>query len=85
MLMEEFLNVMDEEMLILKKAVEESDADMITHVAHKMKGAAANMMVEDVRRPCSELQTADKTDGALVEGLCGSIDRSYKEFRGYFR
>jgi HPt (histidine-containing phosphotransfer) domain-containing protein len=81
MLMEEFLSVMDEELENLKNAVQADDGDMIKHYAHKMKGAAANMMVEDVREYCHQLQDADKSDKQLVAELYANIERTYGEFK----
>lgn len=85
MLLDEFIDVMDEEVAHLEKAVDSGDAEMIKHYAHKMKGASANMMVEDMRHFCSELQNADKSDKALVADLLDNIRKSYAEFRGLFR
>lgn len=84
MLLEEFFSVMDEEIDKLESVVKAGDAEQIRHVAHKMKGASANMMVEDMRAYCSELQDADKTDAKLVESLFSKIVESYKEFKGLF-
>jgi HPt (histidine-containing phosphotransfer) domain-containing protein len=81
MLLEEFLSVMDEEIVNLKASVDAQDAEMIKHYAHKMKGASANMMVEDVREFCSRLQNADKSDKELVSELYESITASYAEFK----
>ncbi|PLX67067.1 MAG: hypothetical protein C0603_10415 [Denitrovibrio sp.] len=85
MLLEEFLNVLDEEIILLANAVSDGDADMVTHVAHKMKGAAANMMVEDLRKYSCDLQSADKADTDLVADLLGKIQKSYSAFRALFR
>ncbi len=85
MLMEEFLDVLDEEIVTLGNAVKSGDADMITHVAHKMKGAAANMMVEDLSDYCCKMQKADKSDTALINELLTKIQDSYSSFRSLFR
>jgi len=82
MLLEEFVSVMDEEIENLKGAVAGGDADEITHYAQKMKGASANMMVEELREFCCQLQKADKADKALVDELTESIEGSYAEFKG---
>lgn len=84
MLLEEFMSVMDEEVENLREAVAADNADQITHVAHKMKGAAANMMAEDIRAYCEELQKVDKDDKSLVNSLYSNIDRSVKEFKELF-
>ena len=81
MLLEEFVSVMDEELENLCKAVENGSADEIKHYAHKMKGAAANMMAEDIRFYCNELQNADKTDTAKVKELYENIKKSVAEFK----
>jgi HPt (histidine-containing phosphotransfer) domain-containing protein len=81
MLMDEFFSVMDEEIVLLEKAVSASDADQIKHVAHKMKGAAANMMVEELRQYCSELQDSDKSDQAKSEDLLNKIKSTYEIFK----
>jgi len=81
MLLGEFKTVMDEEIENLKKAVDSDDAEQITQVAHKMKGASANMMAEDIRSYCAVLQTADKNDKELVGSLYENILRSVQEFR----
>jgi len=85
MLLGEFIKVMDEETANLKKAVDENDAEMITHVAHKMKGASANMMVENIRTYCAELQNADKSDRNLVLTLLANIEKNVSEFREKFK
>lgn len=85
MLVGEFISVMDEEIENLEKAVAERDSEMITHCAHKMKGAAANMMVEDVRKYCGEMQRADKSDAAVLQRIMSSIRVTYGEFRAIFR
>lgn len=84
MLLDEFISVMDEEAVNLRDSVEEDDHEKITHYAHKIKGAAANMMAEDIRSYTSELQKADKTDRVLVETLLNNILRSIDEFKAQF-
>jgi len=84
MLIEEFFTVIDEELEKLDSFIKAGDAEQIRHIAHKMKGASANMMVEDMRKYCSDLQDADKADTELVESLFSNILSSYKEFKGLF-
>lgn len=84
MLMDEFFSVMTEELENLKKAVAERNSDMITHVAHKMKGAAAGMMVENLRNLCSEMQNVNKSDIRLVRLLLVQIGCCFSRFRGLF-
>lgn len=85
MLLDEFISVMDEEVVNLENAVNSGDSEMITHYAHKMKGASANMMLDELKNFCSDLQIADKSDAALVDSLQKSIKASYADFRGMFR
>jgi HPt (histidine-containing phosphotransfer) domain-containing protein len=84
MLLDEFFSVMEEEIAALRSAIEKDDAELIRHHAHKMKGAAANMMVEDLREHCHDLQDADKNDKKLVNDLFAKIEASYAEFRSLF-
>ncbi|PLX70596.1 MAG: hypothetical protein C0602_03560 [Denitrovibrio sp.] len=84
MLLDEFISVMDEEVVNLEKSVKEDDRENITHYAHKMKGAAANMMAEDIRLYSSELQNADKADREMVNTLLSNIKRSVEEFKAQF-
>lgn len=84
MLLDEFFSVMDEEILLLHKAIDENDAELIKHHAHKMKGAAANMMVDELREYCHQLQDADKSDKDLVNGLFVKIEGTYTEFKTLF-
>jgi len=84
MLLDEFFSVVDEEIAALYTAIENGDAELIRHYAHKMKGASANMMAEDLREACHELQDADKNDKQLVNDLFLKIKGRYSEFRSLF-
>jgi len=75
---------MEEELQNLKDSVKKEDAELIKHYAHKMKGAAANMMVEDLRGYCHQLQDADKSDKEVVNSLVINIESSFKEFKNLF-
>ncbi len=81
MLMKEFLAVFDEEIVNLKNAMTGSSAEDITHVAHKMKGAAANMQAESLREYCSKMQAADKRNTAELNMLYNRIYCSYCFFK----
>lgn len=81
MLMDEFILVFDEEVVNLKKAVKEKNAEMTTHVAHKMKGAAANMHTELLRSLCAQMQETDKNDHHAVTALYRKIYSSYCAFK----
>jgi HPt (histidine-containing phosphotransfer) domain-containing protein len=85
MLTEEFLNVMDEEMASLGKAIEANDGEMITHLAHKMKGACASMMIEPLRTNMETLQKIDKSEKEQIKGLYESSVPEYATFRAKFR
>ncbi|ADD69466.1 Hpt protein [Denitrovibrio acetiphilus DSM 12809] len=85
MLLEEFINVMDEEILNLSRSVADSEPEFIKHYAHKMKGAAANMMVDELCALCSEMQNADKNDKALTTRLLTEIESCYGEFKSLIK
>jgi len=85
MLLDEFLDVMDEEVVNLDKAVASGNAEQITHVAHKMKGASANMMVIKLSGLCNDLQKADKSNSAEVLALLADIKKEYASFRSKFK
>ncbi|MGE4318436.1 MAG: response regulator [Deferribacterales bacterium] len=81
MLMKEFLTVFDEEIANLKNAIAENSPEDITHVAHKMKGAAANMQAESLCGYCSKMQSADKNNTAELNMLYSRIYCSYCFFK----
>jgi len=83
-LMDEFFGVMDEELLNLRDSVFAGDKDIITHVAHKMKGAAAGMMVLRLQELCAAMQTADKSDLNRIKLLLIQINCCYSKFRALF-
>lgn len=83
-LMEEFISVMDEEILNLRDSVYAGDREIITHVAHKMKGAAAGMMVLRMQELCAAMQTADKSDINRIKLLLIQIICCYSKFRALF-
>lgn len=84
MLTGEFLNVMAEEITNLNNAVSEDNREMITHVAHKMKGASANMMAETLRQLCSDMQNVDKSDSLKVSILKSKINCAFLAFKSLF-
>ncbi|WP_303850089.1 response regulator [Seleniivibrio woodruffii] len=84
MLMEEFIAVMDEEILNLRDSVFAGDKEIITHVAHKMKGAAAGMMVLRLQELCASMQTAEKSDRNRIKLLLIQIICCYSKFRALF-
>lgn len=84
MLMDEFISVMDEEYLNLRNAVYANDKEMTTHTAHKMKGAAAGMMVTGLQELCAEMQNADKSDRDNVKLSLIRIHCCYNKFRALF-
>jgi HPt (histidine-containing phosphotransfer) domain-containing protein len=85
MLLGEFFNAVDEEMVLLEKAVKERDGEMVTHVSHKMKGASANMMVEPLRTYMETMQKMDKADYEEMDNLFEKSKKTYSEFREHFR
>ncbi|MGE4266899.1 MAG: response regulator [Deferribacterales bacterium] len=84
MLMEEFISVMDEEYQNLRNAIYSKDKEMITHVAHKMKGASAGMMVTGLQELCAGMQNADKSDINNIKLLLIRIHCCYSKFRALF-
>ncbi len=84
LLMEEFFSVMDEEILNLRDSVFAGDKEIITHVAHKMKGAAAGMMVLRMQELCAAMQTSEKSDINKIKLLLIQIICCYSKFRALF-
>lgn len=84
MLMDEFFSVMNEEVVNLKKAIDDNNPEMITHVAHKMKGAAAGMMVLKLQELCAQMQNADKSKINDTKLLFIQINCVYIRFRALF-
>ena len=81
MLMHEFIEVFNEEIVNLKNSITDKDSDMITHVAHKMKGAAANMHIETIRELCAQLQNLDKRNIKQTHMLYSKIYCAYRQFK----
>jgi two-component system sensor histidine kinase EvgS len=84
MLMDEFFSVMDEELGNLKKSIDENSPEMITHVAHKMKGAAAGMMVLKLQELCAQMQNANKSEINAIKLLFIKISCVYIKFKALF-
>lgn len=81
MLTEEFVKAVDEEITALNKALIDYDGDMITHLAHKIKGAAANMRMERLRDICSDLQNIEKNDNLTTGRLICELNSAYNAIR----
>lgn len=81
MLADEFISVFDEEIINLEKAINDSSPDMITHVAHKMKGAAANMQIEKLKDLCAEMQKSGKDEPDRLKRLFDGISCAYCSFK----
>lgn len=81
MLLDEFISSFEEELAELKKAIEENNPEMITHIAHKMKGAAANMQMEPLRDLCADMQQIEKNNSFKLTHLFERISSSYNSFK----
>lgn len=74
-LFEVFLEEEPKRIAALGQAVSGADLDLVRHIAHALKGAAATMGMERLRDACRELEFAAK------DGEAGALTRCFEKIR----
>jgi signal transduction histidine kinase/CheY-like chemotaxis protein/HPt (histidine-containing phosphotransfer) domain-containing protein len=75
---------LDRDLESLTKSVQERNPKAIAASAHKIKGAAANVSAEDVRRIAAELEKLGRADAlAESESMLQSLTQQVSAFRSY--
>jgi len=83
-LLDEFFIIVDRDMSNLREAIDEGNDEMITHIAHKLKGACGNMLVEPMRECMEKLQDIDKSEKDEIVRLFELSETSYQELKKLF-
>jgi HPt (histidine-containing phosphotransfer) domain-containing protein len=65
----------------LKRSVGSKDAREVAASAHKIKGAAANVSAEDIRRVAAELEQLGKADALEQAQTC--LDQLHQELNRF--
>jgi CheY-like chemotaxis protein/HPt (histidine-containing phosphotransfer) domain-containing protein len=68
----------------LVECVKKGDAKAVANAAHKIKGSAANISAEGVRRAASEIEKLARADElSQTEECLGRLNNEMEEFRAY--
>ena len=72
-ILEKFAKRAVEDIVKLKEAVQQLDSDQVSRQAHSLKGAAANLCAEELRRLAAELEAIGRS-GKLSPEAAGLVD-----------
>ena len=84
MSLQKFDVMLAREIQALVQSVNNGDAKAAAATAHKIKGAAANVSAENVRRMAAELEKLAKTDALAQSQAClDQLHSDVQQFREY--
>ncbi|MFH1135865.1 MAG: response regulator [Pseudomonadota bacterium] len=73
-----FLEIVRDQIVKLKKALKENDAETVRREAHSIKGGAANLTADDLAGAASELEEIGKTgDLSAGEGALSNLENEF--------
>ncbi len=73
---------LDQDLADMRQAVESHEAKRTRDLAHRLKGTAANMSAEPLRRACSQLESAAAAQQIEALGPCfGQVELAARGFR----
>jgi signal transduction histidine kinase/DNA-binding response OmpR family regulator len=76
-----FISDFNREIIDLKIWVAQPDIRSIRESAHRLKGASANVMAENLRKVAADLQQIpDNCDSESIAGLIGQLEKEFAEF-----
>ena len=85
-LLDEFAQQVDENLPLLKKAINDGDFDNIKLIAHSLRGAAGNLSINEMHQALTEIEAlVSSRENAKMALFLDKIDAQQSDLRGFLK